>query len=321
MDPEQRLGSGQSGIHELQSHDFFTGIDWDQLTQQTPPRLLPYLPPIHHHNEEALRSNSEAMLFQPDRHYPTTPQIEPDMLLFSESDIHPSRDSQESDGVPWASNTSHHDACDNRYDTSPCEQQDVFAPPPRLRVMNDGVVRPVMPANSTTSSMSSSIMSILDEQARLHHPTPNRRHVVDRDTASITDTGSIIPPEMEPFSPRSLSRPGSSRATSTNYPSQNPVLYASTSAGTIPVRKLVQHSKSASVTIKSISRNLGMSRSSASLVSLPNTTVNTAASTSTATDTTSRRDINYNSSNTRLDKSPSSRSTAYSINVMDSPLM
>ncbi|KAI8049204.1 kinase-like domain-containing protein [Syncephalis plumigaleata] len=247
LDPEQRLGSGQSGLYEMQSHDFFANIDWDQLTQQTPPRLLPYLPPVDHHNEEALRSNSEAMLFQPDRHYPATPQIEPDMLLFSEAEIRPSRDSQESDGIPWSSASTHYN---NGHDG----QQGVLVPPPRLRVMNDGVVRPIMPANSTTSSMSSSIMSVLDDQMRLHHPTPNRRHAVEHDThdtASITDAGSFIPPEMEPFSPRSyntsfssliesrppsrpVSRPSSSRAITTYPLSQSPGLYTSTSVGAVP---------------------------------------------------------------------------------------
>ncbi|RKP27530.1 phosphoinositide-dependent kinase-1, partial [Syncephalis pseudoplumigaleata] len=52
LDPAHRLGSGPSGVQALQSHAFFASIDWEQLTQQTPPRLLPYLPPVHHHNEE-----------------------------------------------------------------------------------------------------------------------------------------------------------------------------------------------------------------------------------------------------------------------------
>ncbi|KAI9594901.1 kinase-like domain-containing protein [Syncephalis fuscata] len=174
LNPDHRLGSGNQGMDTLQTHPFFASIDWDQLVLQTPPRLLPYLPPVDHHNQMPLRSNSEAMLFQPDRQCPETPQIDPDLLI-SDNNVRVSYESHESDGIPWDAsslnyndnghvNTNEDDDGDDEYDGS------VLMPPPRLRVMNDGGIRSAATLASATSSMGSSIISAIDEQARLQHP-------------------------------------------------------------------------------------------------------------------------------------------------------
>lgn len=45
LEPAKRLGSDQQGGYEpLRSHVFFEDIDWEHIPEQTPPKLLPYLP-------------------------------------------------------------------------------------------------------------------------------------------------------------------------------------------------------------------------------------------------------------------------------------
>ncbi|XP_063681185.1 3-phosphoinositide-dependent protein kinase 1-like [Bolinopsis microptera] len=45
LDPTQRLGSQQTGgIGELKKHDLFTNVDWEGLSESTPPKIGPYLP-------------------------------------------------------------------------------------------------------------------------------------------------------------------------------------------------------------------------------------------------------------------------------------
>eukprot|EP00045_Choanoeca_perplexa_P015796 m.204067 g.204067 ORF g.204067 m.204067 type:complete len:551 (+) comp17083_c0_seq2:5218-6870(+) len=57
-DPDARLGSqARGGFAPLKEHPFFTGIDWQTLPQQTPPKLEAFLPalnpgdkPLHEHD-------------------------------------------------------------------------------------------------------------------------------------------------------------------------------------------------------------------------------------------------------------------------------
>ena len=45
LDPAKRLGCDQMGGYQpLKDHVFLTGVDWETVPQQTPPKLLPYLP-------------------------------------------------------------------------------------------------------------------------------------------------------------------------------------------------------------------------------------------------------------------------------------
>ena len=45
LDPSKRLGCEQMGGYgPLKEHQFFEDIDWDTLAEQTPPKLMPYLP-------------------------------------------------------------------------------------------------------------------------------------------------------------------------------------------------------------------------------------------------------------------------------------
>ncbi|VDI81121.1 3-phosphoinositide-dependent protein kinase 1-like isoform X2 [Mytilus galloprovincialis] len=45
IEPTQRLGCEElGGMEQLKSHPFFEGIDWEHLSEQKPPELLPYLP-------------------------------------------------------------------------------------------------------------------------------------------------------------------------------------------------------------------------------------------------------------------------------------
>eukprot|EP00730_Choanoeca_flexa_P016555 TRINITY_DN7850_c0_g1_i1.p1 TRINITY_DN7850_c0_g1~~TRINITY_DN7850_c0_g1_i1.p1 ORF type:complete len:529 (+),score=85.81 TRINITY_DN7850_c0_g1_i1:72-1658(+) len=57
-DPDQRLGSdAQGGFGPLKQHPFFKGVDWQTLSDQTPPKLEAFLPavnpgdkPLHEHD-------------------------------------------------------------------------------------------------------------------------------------------------------------------------------------------------------------------------------------------------------------------------------
>lgn len=45
LDPTQRLGADEcGGYQELKAHPFFRGVKWDNLEEQTPPAIHPYLP-------------------------------------------------------------------------------------------------------------------------------------------------------------------------------------------------------------------------------------------------------------------------------------
>lgn len=45
IDPTKRLGCDQQGGYDpLRKHVFFEAIDWKTIPEQTPPKLLPYLP-------------------------------------------------------------------------------------------------------------------------------------------------------------------------------------------------------------------------------------------------------------------------------------
>ena len=45
MEPTGRLGCEEmGGFGPLKAHEFFKGIDWDNLHKMDPPDLLPYLP-------------------------------------------------------------------------------------------------------------------------------------------------------------------------------------------------------------------------------------------------------------------------------------
>lgn len=39
VDPSRRPGAGPDGYASLKNHPFFSGIDWENLRLQTPPRL------------------------------------------------------------------------------------------------------------------------------------------------------------------------------------------------------------------------------------------------------------------------------------------
>ncbi|RMX49600.1 hypothetical protein pdam_00003014 [Pocillopora damicornis] len=59
LDPKLRLGCDeQGGFPSLKSHEFYEGIDWENLPNETPPDLLPYLPSTST-NEEGLRSKHQ----------------------------------------------------------------------------------------------------------------------------------------------------------------------------------------------------------------------------------------------------------------------
>lgn len=56
IEPNKRLGADdQNDIYQsIRSHEFFNGIDWNTLREQTPPQICPYLPGCD--SEEDLRS-------------------------------------------------------------------------------------------------------------------------------------------------------------------------------------------------------------------------------------------------------------------------
>jgi len=39
-DPSKRPGAGPEGYAELKNHPFFNGVDWANLRNQTPPKLV-----------------------------------------------------------------------------------------------------------------------------------------------------------------------------------------------------------------------------------------------------------------------------------------
>ena len=56
-DHTQRLGcEAAGGYQKLKEHPFFSGIDWDGLPEQEPPKILPYLP-SNTKDGEALKSD------------------------------------------------------------------------------------------------------------------------------------------------------------------------------------------------------------------------------------------------------------------------
>ena len=45
LDPTKRLGCDEMGGYSLLKADpFYEGVNWENLSKETPPRLLPYLP-------------------------------------------------------------------------------------------------------------------------------------------------------------------------------------------------------------------------------------------------------------------------------------
>jgi 3-phosphoinositide dependent protein kinase-1 len=52
LDPSKRLGASDAvGYPSLRSHPFFSGIDFETLHEQTPPKIYPYLPGTSEHEE------------------------------------------------------------------------------------------------------------------------------------------------------------------------------------------------------------------------------------------------------------------------------
>jgi len=52
LDPSKRLGASDTvGYPSLRSHPFFSGIDFETLHEQTPPKIYPYLPGTSEHEE------------------------------------------------------------------------------------------------------------------------------------------------------------------------------------------------------------------------------------------------------------------------------
>lgn len=45
LEADKRLGRPDTGGYEtLKGHSFYKGINWDNLTNETPPKLVPFLP-------------------------------------------------------------------------------------------------------------------------------------------------------------------------------------------------------------------------------------------------------------------------------------
>ena len=45
IEPTERLGCESKGGYEvLKTHEFFEGIEWETLVDQTPPTMIPFLP-------------------------------------------------------------------------------------------------------------------------------------------------------------------------------------------------------------------------------------------------------------------------------------
>jgi len=58
LDADARLGSDHTGSYPaLKSHPFFDGTDWERLPTSQAPKLVPYLPALHEHNEEQIWSD------------------------------------------------------------------------------------------------------------------------------------------------------------------------------------------------------------------------------------------------------------------------
>ena len=56
LDSSKRLGCDQMGGYDsLKEHVFFEDIEWDTIPDQTPPKLMPYLP-SNTKGEQGLRS-------------------------------------------------------------------------------------------------------------------------------------------------------------------------------------------------------------------------------------------------------------------------
>jgi len=52
LDPSKRLGASDAvGYPSLRSHPFFSGINFETLHEQTPPKIYPYLPGTSEHEE------------------------------------------------------------------------------------------------------------------------------------------------------------------------------------------------------------------------------------------------------------------------------
>ena len=53
LEPTERLGCKEKGGYAvLKEHPFFSGMEWDTLPTQDPPKLLPFLPGKSGHDED-----------------------------------------------------------------------------------------------------------------------------------------------------------------------------------------------------------------------------------------------------------------------------
>lgn len=63
LNPAERLGCEEMGGYgPLKSHPFFEGIDWEKLTEQTAPVLMPYLPAKDANDESFWSKNNVSMI-------------------------------------------------------------------------------------------------------------------------------------------------------------------------------------------------------------------------------------------------------------------
>ena len=70
LDGDERLGSAKTGGYQaLMSHAFFNDVDWKALPTMTPPKLVPYLPPLSEHNDEAIWSSIYQVKLHPLCHH------------------------------------------------------------------------------------------------------------------------------------------------------------------------------------------------------------------------------------------------------------
>ncbi len=63
LNPAERLGCEElGGFSKLKAHPFFEGVDWDNLSTETPPELHPFLPAKDEKSENLWSENHVSTL-------------------------------------------------------------------------------------------------------------------------------------------------------------------------------------------------------------------------------------------------------------------